>query len=396
MIRWMLERLERDPHAVFYEKEILERFPANFDAAVKSRLLRRVPIGQTYGYGLPRPRMLEDLGGGTYEAIDDEDPEEAPILLTEADVRRWRLDLYEVAGAFRNRNGLTGEVGSLGDCLYYLGEAQGVGVVLGLMHEPKGAQAILLSLAALVPKKHMRTLVVCPRFVPAPNDARRLESEGIELLRLDDGDPLDLEALLRAAGGARYIFRRDGDAWTFAFDSESFQLKHMKGFEYIQHLLRHPEAEFHALMLSAEIGGVEVDAVAAAQAVAAGLRVGAGGDAGELLDRQAIDEYRQRAQELAAEVTEADDNNDPERAASARQELDALEEQLLQAQGLGGRRRRTGSAAEKARTNITNLISRARKKIAGHNDSLGRFLEGSIKTGTVFSYHPLKQIDWNL
>ena len=395
MIRWMLERLERDPGAVFYEKELLERFPADFDEAVESRLVRRVPIGSRYGYRLARPRMLEDRGDGTYEAYDDENPDEDPILLTEADLRRWRLDLDQIGQAFRERNGLGGEVGPLADRLYYLGEAQGVGVVLGLIREPKRALAIVLGLRALVPKRRMRTLVVCPSFVPTPSDARQLQSEDIEVVSLDDHDPFDLGAPLRAAGGARYIFSRDGDVWKFAFDSDTFRLKHMKGFEYIQYLLRHPEAELHALRLSAEVGGVEAGAVAATQAVAAGLRVGAGGDAVELLDRQAIDEYGQRAQELAAEIAEADVNNDPERAASAKQELAMFEEQLLQAQGLGGRRRRTGSAAEKARTNITNLIHRARKKIAGHSDGLGRHLAGSIKTGSVLSYQPVEPIDWN-
>lgn len=57
MIRWMLEQMERSPHAVFYEKDLRERFPEEFQSARAARLLRSVPARLNGGSSSSRPHQ---------------------------------------------------------------------------------------------------------------------------------------------------------------------------------------------------------------------------------------------------------------------------------------------------------------------------------------------------
>ena len=77
---------------------------------------------------------------------------------------------------------------------------------------------------------------------------------------------------------------------------------------------------------------------------------------GPTLDAEAKRPLPRRAVELRDELEEAESFNDPERAARAREELAWIAEQLTGAVGLGGRDRRTGSDAERARVNVTRAI----------------------------------------
>ena len=112
------------------------------------------------------------------------------------------------------------------------------------------------------------------------------------------------------------------------------------------------------------------------------------GDAGPALDAQAKAAYRTRVQELRDELEEAESFNDPERAARAREELAWIAEQLTGAVGLGGRERRTGSDAERARVNVTRAIRAALRRVGERDAELGRHLQGTVRTGTFCSYEP--------
>src|SRR5262249_56907808 len=81
----------------------------------------------------------------------------------------------------------------------------------------------------------------------------------------------------------------------------------------------------------------------------AGIHVGGLGDAGAVLDESAKAAYRRRLAELRAEVEEAKQLDQFERAERAEEESEALLAELARAVGLGGRGRRTASAAGRAR-----------------------------------------------
>ena len=111
-------------------------------------------------------------------------------------------------------------------------------------------------------------------------------------------------------------------------------------------------------------------------------------DAGPILDRQAKIEYKRRLDDLRTELEEAERFHDPLRAERARAEIDALAQQLASAVGLGGRNRRTGSEAERARCAVTKRIKDSINKIGQAIPSLRRHLIARVKTGYFCSYNP--------
>jgi hypothetical protein len=139
-------------------------------------------------------------------------------------------------------------------------------------------------------------------------------------------------------------------------------------------LVEQPGQELHVLDLASE----PADEAAVADR----------GDAGEVLDAQARAEYQQRIVDLRAEIEDADRGADAFRADRARRELDMLVQQLSNAFGLGGRARRVGSAAERARITVQRRLREAIKKVGEHEPELGRHLDWAIRTGTFCAYEP--------
>jgi non-specific serine/threonine protein kinase len=202
----------------------------------------------------------------------------------------------------------------------------------------------------------------------------------------------------RPAPGARPMaFYRRGDIWTIGTAAATIQLRHGKGLTHIVRLLGAPHVEFHALDL---VAGSHDRGSSAALAIASGMELhGRGaGDAGPVLDGQAKAAYRGRVVELQEEIAEAEAFNDPERAARARDELAFLARELAGAVGLGGRDRKTGSDAERARVNVTRAIRTALKRIADQDPALGRSLGSAIRTGTFCVYEPVpgEEPEWDL
>jgi non-specific serine/threonine protein kinase len=110
--------------------------------------------------------------------------------------------------------------------------------------------------------------------------------------------------------------------------------------------------------------------------------------AGPTLDARAKAAYRRRLDDLAAELQEARDWSDPERAARIELEIDALTGELASAIGLGGRDRETASPAERARVSVTKAIQTAVKSIGRESPELADHLDASIRTGRFCSYAP--------
>ena len=111
-------------------------------------------------------------------------------------------------------------------------------------------------------------------------------------------------------------------------------------------------------------------------------------DTGPILDERAKTAYRARLRELEEELAEATSWADPVRAAKARQEMQFLVGQLAGAVGLGGRDRKTGSPAERARVNVTRAIRGALSRIRAHSPALADHLDATIHTGTFCAYTP--------
>jgi hypothetical protein len=117
---------------------------------------------------------------------------------------------------------------------------------------------------------------------------------------------------------------------------------------------------------------------------------------GPSLDNQALQEYRERIEDLKEDIDEAERNNNSEAAANAREEKQLVESEISAAFGLGGRARPVGSPQEKARKSVSEAIHRALKNIRTLDSHLGNHLTNSINTGVRVSYSPESVVDWHL
>jgi DNA repair exonuclease SbcCD ATPase subunit len=153
----------------------------------------------------------------------------------------------------------------------------------------------------------------------------------------------------------------------------------------IAYLLARPGQEIHALDLQA---AAERAAPAAAQ-----RRVDAG-SADAVLDERARRELRDRVRELEEELAEAEGWTDTARAARLREELDFVRGELAAAFGLGGRARKLGDPAERARKAVKGRIDDALTRIERELPDLARHLRRSIRTGTFCMYAPVDPASW--
>jgi hypothetical protein len=176
-----------------------------------------------------------------------------------------------------------------------------------------------------------------------------------------------------AARRATGVFRPTGDHWEVGFGGMDVTVRATKGMADLARLLEAPGQEVHCLEL---IGGDHE------------------GDTGEIVDAAARHAYEQRIRDLQAELDEADAAHDRGRSERAQVEMDALVDQLTSALGLGGRARRTGGAAERARSTVTQRIRSTIRRIDTVHPRLGRHLHASVRTGTFCAYQPEEPVEW--
>jgi tetratricopeptide (TPR) repeat protein len=161
--------------------------------------------------------------------------------------------------------------------------------------------------------------------------------------------------------------RREGELWFIEVGKRRLTLRDSKGMHFLAALIDAPHRQLHVLELS---------------------ELGEESDAGPLLDQKTKQAYRERAEELRFELEQATDHNDGGRIERARQELDLLGAELTRALGLGGRDRRAGSAAERARINVQRRLRDVIRRVAEQDRALGRHLELSVNTGLFCMYAP--------
>jgi hypothetical protein len=178
---------------------------------------------------------------------------------------------------------------------------------------------------------------------------------------------------------SRAILHREGEVWLFAHGDESVRLRDMKGVHYLAKLLREPGRDLHAL----DVVGADVAPDA---------------DAGELADPEARRAYRVRLGDLRADLEEAEALNDVGRAEHLRGEIEALASELGRVVGLGGRPRRAGSMAERARLNATRALRKVIERVEADCPQLEHHLSASVQTGSVCCYRddPTFPVTWEV
>ena len=191
-------------------------------------------------------------------------------------------------------------------------------------------------------------------------------------------------------------FRREGDYWSLVFKGHTTRMQDLKGLRYLARLLADPGREFHVLDLVTVERGWSGDS---RNDVEPGLTFSPGGsDSGVALDAQAKDAYRRRLAEIEDDADEARALGDTERAAQAEAERDFLIRELARAVGLGGRDRRVGSDAERARASVTRALRNAIARIGEYDPALGSHLDTAVHTGTFCAYRPDTRVhvSWKL
>jgi tetratricopeptide (TPR) repeat protein len=172
----------------------------------------------------------------------------------------------------------------------------------------------------------------------------------------------------------RFSMELDGDIQIVRYDEESTSLKNNKGLQILARLIGTPDRDIHVLDL---VGSA--DAPAATES----------GDAGPLLDDQARADYQRRVTELREGLEEAESLGDLGQADALREELDFITRELSRAYGIGGRERRAGNTAERARVNVRRRLKDAIERIGQQMPNAARYLENTIKTGSYCRYSPM-------
>lgn len=178
-------------------------------------------------------------------------------------------------------------------------------------------------------------------------------------------------------------FRRTGEVWTLRFAGREVRVPDAKGLRDLHTLLGSPGTEVPAVRLLAPEAG---------ETAVAARRLG--GD--PVLDETAKSAYRRRLDNLDAEIDEATELGQDTRAAELDREREALLSELRTAAGLGGRTRRLGDEAERARKAVTARIRDTLRKLADSHPELAEHLNNRVTTGTSCRYAPEPEPRWRL
>ena len=224
----------------------------------------------------------------------------------------------------------------------------------------------LVDLSVHHPQLRLEELAARAREAAGAGDRRR----ALDLVRQAAREALGL--LAHEQGGADCLFRREGEYWSVGRPGAVVRLRDSVGMHHLAQLLTDPGREFAAVDLVARREG--------------GCFVQPG--AGDVLDTRAQAEYRRRIEDLRDEIEEAERFGDLGRMGRARAQVQLVARELARAVGLGGRDRRSGSAAERARVNVTLRIRKAIQRIAEHCPRLAHHLQTCVRTGSFCSYEP--------
>jgi predicted ATPase len=195
------------------------------------------------------------------------------------------------------------------------------------------------------------------------------------------------------------VFALTGESWTIEYGGVNFSLRNTLGLSYLQRLLQHPGEEFHALDLLMGPGTKAVEEREgpneAARKSAEDYIPRRPSDLGAMLDTRAKQDYRRRVDELNEELEDLRERGAYEQAERVESELEFIKRELAKSLGLGGRDRHAGSAAERARINVTRAIRAAIQRVSEQRSSLGKLLDESIRTGSFCRYLPNPKIPIN-
>jgi hypothetical protein len=160
--------------------------------------------------------------------------------------------------------------------------------------------------------------------------------------------------------------QRVGRKWRLTLRNRSVLVEDSIGLAHLAVLIANPRQEIQAADLVAGLAGLQA------------------GPAQQVLDAEAIAEYRNRLKQLDAEIEE----RDQDQSSQARAERDWLLAQLSSAAGFAGRTRAFPDQPERARVAVGKAIRRAMARITEADPVIGEHLRQTVHTGVRCSYWP--------
>lgn len=398
---FVLTRLDQIESPVFLHRE-LEKFPADqLKAVVAEGLLRETSEAEE----IPRPDHAPPGGNlivrrtakGLF-GVADEDDYFDPIPLSSDDVCQFEVSLPKLAAIIRRENDINGTGFENHRGLIPLGQKaiDGLGTVNVYLSFPNVDESVLLLRCRRLdrPSGSQKVVLLTPRGVPLSPEGRRM---------LDDIGVIVASLMSAAAHGTltmawdciivrtgiglaeqypkdKRVFQKQGRTWLVVYDGIPKSVSDSVGMAYICHLLQYHGQEIHAAAMRSAVTGEEGAPVL--------------GSAGEILDEQALNEYRRRIAEIDEELAEAERNNDLGRIEVLNNERADLYAEVARATGLGGRKREAVDERERARQSVSSAVHRALRSIKKEHDPLWQHLHNSLNIGEFLSYQPDQTATW--
>jgi len=198
----------------------------------------------------------------------------------------------------------------------------------------------------------------------------------------------------------RYRFERLKGKWNIQYKNLSGNVKESRGLEYITRLLAKPHKSLSAcdLMRLEESylpgSSVQPPDVTEDDEIGQKRRVLKSGTRQEILDYEAVCQYKKRADELLEEIEEANANNNQAQSGKLQADLHFILSALEATHGKKGARKifKSGDPSEKARMAVRQALKRAYQQIRKECPRLiplADHLEKHIQTsGTTYGYCP--------
>jgi hypothetical protein len=255
-----------------------------------------------------------------------------------------------------------------------------------LRYMPGGSNEALRQAYSLLRRHARQVNGVVDRLVAAAaatGEFRRGELPETCLVRLvSDSGPTALSEVA-PHGGAENVFRWRGQAWAVRYrgGEENIALPH-RGVAYLHALICRPNVPISAVQLLCDV---------MKRGKAAEFRLG---DVGSGSDADALAAYREKANELRADIEKANARGDTVSQRAAEAELEWFLGELQRNAEFRGRAKRFQSDREKVRKSVTNAIGRAITAIEKFDAPLGQHLDQAITRGNDCVYAPEAGLIW--
>jgi hypothetical protein len=179
------------------------------------------------------------------------------------------------------------------------------------------------------------------------------------------------------------VFRKEGQIWTLSYMGTEVHLKNLKGMSYISYLLGSPNQEYHVTVLTKALeytDDTHNELLSFSPSVVS--------------TKETIADYRERLRQLKIDLVDAQRNGEELIVKDIMQEKEAIEIELKQSLGLGGRIKNAPDQVKKQANAVSLAIRRAIEVIYNSHPNLGRHLSNTINRGQYLSYNPGTDISW--